>query len=119
MFGFLVPYGRADADGAWYRSMTWDRAHQAGDRAPASEQEIIDVLNRAMGRDVGVTAISWRSRFHCEERQVTQYRTGRVFLAGDAAHVHSPMGGQGMNTGSRTPPPSPHGGCGIGSRPGC
>jgi hypothetical protein len=39
------------------------------------------------------------SRFHSEERQVPRYRDGRVLLAGDAAHVHSPAGGQGMNTG--------------------
>jgi len=39
------------------------------------------------------------SRFHSDERQVPDYRVGRVFLAGDAAHVHSPAGGQGMNTG--------------------
>ena len=39
------------------------------------------------------------SRFHNDERQVSQYRVGRVFLAGDAAHVHSLAGGQGMNTG--------------------
>ena len=39
------------------------------------------------------------SRFHSDERQVPRYRVGRVFLAGDAAHCHSPAGGQGMNTG--------------------
>jgi len=38
------------------------------------------------------------SRFHSEERQVPRYRDDRVLLAGDAAHVHSPAGGQGMNT---------------------
>lgn len=42
---------------------------------------------------------SWLSRFRIHARQVADYRRGRVFLAGDAAHIHSPAGGQGMNTG--------------------
>lgn len=41
----------------------------------------------------------WLSPFRINERKVSQYRTDRVFLAGDAAHIHSPAGGQGMNTG--------------------
>ena len=41
----------------------------------------------------------WLSRFRINERKVKEYRKGRAFLAGDAAHVHSPAGGQGMNTG--------------------
>lgn len=41
----------------------------------------------------------WLSGFRIHERKVSDYRAGRVFLAGDAAHIHSPAGGQGMNTG--------------------
>ncbi|CAO4195115.1 FAD-dependent oxidoreductase [Methylorubrum extorquens] len=41
----------------------------------------------------------WLSRFRIHERKVSEYGRGRVFLAGDAAHIHSPAGGQGMNTG--------------------
>jgi 2-polyprenyl-6-methoxyphenol hydroxylase-like FAD-dependent oxidoreductase len=46
-----------------------------------------------------VREVLWASRFHVHHRIADRYRAGRIFLAGDAAHVHSPAGGQGMNTG--------------------
>ncbi len=46
-----------------------------------------------------MTEMRWSSRFLSERKQAERYRAGRVFIAGDAAHVHSPLGGQGMNTG--------------------
>jgi 2-polyprenyl-6-methoxyphenol hydroxylase-like FAD-dependent oxidoreductase len=46
-----------------------------------------------------VTEVLWGSRFRVHHRIADRYRVGRVFVAGDAAHVHSPAGGQGMNTG--------------------
>ncbi|HZX06343.1 NAD(P)/FAD-dependent oxidoreductase [Kribbella sp.] len=48
-----------------------------------------------------VTEVVWGSRFRIHERVADSYRTGRVLLAGDAAHTHSPAGGQGMNLGLR------------------
>jgi 2-polyprenyl-6-methoxyphenol hydroxylase-like FAD-dependent oxidoreductase len=98
-FAFLVPYDRHDSDGSWYRTMLWDRRNQVPDGVEVGQDEIAAVLGTAVGADLGVLEVGWKSRFHCDERQVEQYRHGRVFLAGDAAHVHSPMGGQGMNTG--------------------
>jgi 2-polyprenyl-6-methoxyphenol hydroxylase-like FAD-dependent oxidoreductase len=46
-----------------------------------------------------VADIVWSSRFRVHHRLADHYRSGRLFLAGDAAHVHSPAGGQGMNIG--------------------
>lgn len=57
------------------------------------------VVERRVHHVVMLSELSWSSNFHVNSRMVEQLRANRVFLAGDAAHVHSPAGAQGMNTG--------------------
>jgi 2-polyprenyl-6-methoxyphenol hydroxylase-like FAD-dependent oxidoreductase len=86
------------ADGP--RVMIVEYTDRAVDRdAPVTAAEIHDALLRVAGLDVTIAGVHGANRYTDNGRQVAEYRRGRVLLAGDAAHVHSPAGGQGLNQG--------------------
>jgi 3-(3-hydroxy-phenyl)propionate hydroxylase len=66
---------------------------------PPSLDECCAIAERRIHHPVKFTELGWSAHFHLNSRMVEQLRVERVFLAGDAAHVHSPAGAQGMNTG--------------------
>ena len=67
--------------------------------SPVTREEIESVLRRVSGADVRVRSLAGANRWTDNTRLVDSYRRGRVLLAGDAAHVHSPFGGQGLSLG--------------------
>ncbi len=81
----------------WWRVMT--NQYDKGDRGQVTFEELRSAVVEIAGTDFGMHSPRWVSSFGDAARQATEYRHGRVLLAGDAAHVHFPAGGQGLNLG--------------------
>ncbi|WP_246256996.1 FAD-dependent monooxygenase [Amycolatopsis anabasis] len=94
-WAMMVPVG-----GEKYR-FTFGRADQpeVEKSAPVTEEEITAALHAVYGEETELRAVVNAGRFSDATRQVERYRHGRVLFAGDAAHIHPPLGGQGLNLG--------------------
>ena len=68
-------------------------------KEPITAQDVQGVLDRRSGLETRITDVRWSSVYRTHRRMTERFRVGRIFLVGDAAHIHSPAGGQGMNTG--------------------
>src|SRR5262249_24068131 len=62
-------------------------------------EDLLPSLRGEAGSALGFQSCSWFSTYRIQHRHAARYRAGRCFLLGDAAHIHSPVGAQGMNTG--------------------
>ncbi|WP_218177724.1 FAD-dependent monooxygenase [Amycolatopsis australiensis] len=90
----LTPLG----DGA-HRFVFGSTTTQPGRDAPVSDSEVSEALTALYGPETRLGEVYGASRFNDATRQLERYRHGRVLFAGDAAHIHPPLGGQGRNLG--------------------
>ncbi|QHC22245.1 FAD-dependent monooxygenase [Streptomyces sp. GS7] len=103
--GGELPAGWQRTEGGWYMRMPdgriavteWEVPDDL--ESPVTVEELTESIHRVTGRRVTLSAPEHVTRFTDSARQASRYRAGRVLLAGDAAHIHFPAGGQGVNLG--------------------
>jgi 2-polyprenyl-6-methoxyphenol hydroxylase-like FAD-dependent oxidoreductase len=94
--GLFFPLGRP---AGWRLLVMHPSLEGRRDPARPSLEELQALADAVTGASVRLHDPVWRTYFRLQHRHASRYQTGRIFLAGDAAHVHSPAGAQGMNTG--------------------
>ncbi|WP_431887088.1 FAD-dependent monooxygenase [Micromonospora wenchangensis] len=93
-------FGVVPLDDGYHRVVAVEfHTPQASRDLPVTLDELRAAVKRVAGVELEMSEPRWTSRFGNATRQAARYRDGRVLLAGDAAHVHFPAGGQGLNTG--------------------
>ncbi len=85
--------------GGYCRIVGISRDEQGEEEKELTFEEVNKDFAREMQMEIKLSDPKWVSRYRAHHRYVSQFRMGRCFLAGDAAHIHSPVGAQGMNTG--------------------
>ena len=94
-FAVLIPQ-----PGGLHRLAGADLTDQPADQdAPVTREEVRDLVRKTLPDDVEIAEVLWASRFTDATRQAERYRSGRILLAGDAAHINFPANGQGLNLG--------------------
>ncbi|MBB5918318.1 2-polyprenyl-6-methoxyphenol hydroxylase-like FAD-dependent oxidoreductase [Nocardia transvalensis] len=93
-FSFVCPI-----EDGYYRVLAWNNGTPEFVSKEVDFSRLAELCDVVFDRPVGLHSPRWISRFHSDERQASKYREERAFLVGDAAHVHSPAGGLGMNVG--------------------
>ncbi|MFE0176928.1 FAD-dependent monooxygenase [Streptomyces sp. NPDC059002] len=92
-------YSAIAFEAGWHRLITFEYDRVVDRAEPVTSEQLRESLVRLAGTDYGMRSPRGVSRFSDAARQADRYRQGRVLLAGDAAHIHFPAGGQGLNMG--------------------